>query len=147
MSRALLSFAVPLVCAGCVAAAAPEAVITEITEHDVAGLPQCRDYTATAVVNGLPQQIAGRFCRRSDGAWEAVETAPGQPAQQVIYWPPYADDGWLWGPPFGFSLGAVFFLDHDHHLHRFHDFDHRHHFLASGMHHEFEHDFGGHHRG
>jgi hypothetical protein len=154
MSRALSSLAIPIVCAGCVAAAVPEVVITEIADREVAGMPQCRDYTAAAVVNGLPQQIAGRFCRRSDGAWQVVETAPGQPAQYVTYWPPYGDtaayDGWLWGPPFGFSLGAAFFVDRHHRFHRFehfHDFDHRHNFLAGGMHHEFEHSFGGHHRG
>lgn len=147
IARALSSLAIPIACAGCIAAAPPAAVITELTEHDVPGQPQCRDYTANAIIDGLQQQIVGRFCRRSDGSWEAVETAPGQPTQYVTYWPPYGDaaayDGWLWGPPFGFSLGAVFFRDRDHHFHRFHHFGHD--FLADGMHHDFDHHFAEHH--
>lgn len=32
----------------------------------------CREYAATAVVAGRPQQVYGTACRQPDGSWEIV---------------------------------------------------------------------------
>lgn len=124
------------VCSGCVQAPVAGPVISQVESHVTQDGSHCQNYTASALIDGQPRQITGRACQQPDGSWQVSETATGQTTQYVIYWPPaYAaypyDDAWLWGPPLGFSVGAFFFIDRDHHVHRF---DHFHRFAFARMH-------------
>jgi surface antigen len=147
--RTTIPFALLLVCAGCATSQQTDPAFTQVSEQAVPNEANCHDYSATATIDGKPQTIVGRACQQADGSWRVSESVSGQPTQYVVTYqpPPYAeypyDEAWLWGPPLGFSLGAVVFVDHDHHFHRFHAFDHFHHFGFGGMHHEFAHHGGG----
>ncbi len=44
--------------------------VTPTRTVQVADNRYCREYTATAVVAGKPQQVYGRACRQPDGSWE-----------------------------------------------------------------------------
>ena len=110
-------------------------VISQVTMTVPAGNPNCREWTATATIEGKLQPIVGRACLQPNGTWKVNEGTPQQPDQYVYaYVPPYdgslyAYDPWLWWPPIGVSVGAFVFVDRDHHLHHF---DHR--FAANGFH-------------
>src|SRR5579871_6127966 len=55
----------------------PPAVVTPVATQ--APAPQsayCREYTATAVVDGKPQQTVGTACQQPDGRWQIVAAAP-----------------------------------------------------------------------
>lgn len=128
-------------CAGCVAPPPSERTISQATVTIPPDDPACRDYTAQATIDGEPQPIVGRACRQPDGSWKITEGPPGQAGTFAgVYTPPpypaytYLDP-WLWGPPIGLSLGAIFFVDRDHHIHEGRRFFHG----------EHTHDFDGHH--
>lgn len=153
MLRALAGLVIPLLCIGC-AAAAPETASLAANQRSAVTMPQCSDYTATAIVNGLQQPVSGHLCRRPDGALVVMESIAGEPTVTTVYWPAYAGPmiaSWPWAPSFGFGAGAIF-IDGHNHFHRFRHFTHRHHFErfhAFGHHHESMagrtgHGFGGH---
>jgi hypothetical protein len=102
-------------------------MISPFTAMPVAGLPQCREYSVTANVEGKPQPLKGEACRQPDGSWHIAEQpVSAGDVYQTIYWPPpdvvYDDDApWFWDVPFGFSIGFPVFVDVRHH---FHEFDH-----------------------
>jgi hypothetical protein len=107
--------------------------MSQFTATPVAGLPQCRQYSVTATVDGKPQPLNGEACQQPDGSWHIAEQAAGGGAvYQTVYWPPvgsvaYNDvcfDGpygypCLYGFPFGFSIGFPVFIDIHHHFHHF----------------------------
>jgi hypothetical protein len=139
----LLAAGAMLACTACMAAQATEPDVSQVTENVAADNPDCRDYKATATVDGTEQQIVGRACRQQDGTWKITEGPPARPAEYgAVYVPPAygyypsygyypAYDPWFWGPPIGLSLGAFVFVDRDHHIHRFHGFRH---FASPGFH-------------
>ena len=118
-------------------AAAGGPALSQFTSTPVAGLPQCKQYTATATVGGKPQPLTGEACRQPDGSWHIAEQpAGGNVLYQTIYWPPAGDiayDACFDGPyaadpygapclydfPFGFSVGFPVFIDIHHHFDRF----------------------------
>ena len=97
--------------------------MSQFTSTPIAGLPECKQYSATATVGGKPQPLTGEACRQPDGSWHIAEQpAGGTVLYQTIYWPPAGDiaydacfDGpYVAGPyvapclydfPFGFSVG------------------------------------------
>jgi hypothetical protein len=109
----------------------------QFTSTPIAGLPECKQYSATATVGGKPQPLTGEACRQPDGSWHIAEQpAGGTVLYQTIYWPPAGDiaydacfDGpYVAGPyvapclydfPFGFSVGFPVFIDIHHHFDRF----------------------------
>ena len=115
-----------LACAGCYAAP-PEPAVNQATMTVSPANPTCRDYTVQATADGKPETVTGHACRQADGSWRVAEGVAGQPQQLVQVYPPvypsYVYDPWFWGPPVGFSIGAVIFVDHGH-GHRFHTFHH-----------------------
>jgi surface antigen len=122
--RPFILFAgVALGCTGCVAVPLSEPVITQVAMTAPRDNPNCRFYTAQALIDGKSEQIVGRACRQADGTWQITEGPPGEPDNMAaVYAPPtyanYGDyDPWLWEPPIGLSLGAVVFIDRVHHLH------------------------------
>jgi hypothetical protein len=94
-----------LACAGCVAEPEPAPAVSEVTSRMVAADPSCQDYTARVNIDG---------------------TELGQTDKSVIVYVPPATSGplpsdpWLWGPPIGFSFGALVFVDREHRFHEFH---------------------------
>jgi surface antigen len=117
-------------------------------------IPQnCREFTATVMIGGQPQQAVGQACRQPDGSWRITQDAPGLPPlvytlpPEAIYAPPYPypdywANPWIFGPPF-FIGGSVFFADRFHHFNRrdgFRHFDGFH----RGFHRDFHRGFGPH---
>ena len=104
--------------------------LSQITSGAVAGNVNCQAYSTLATFNGRTVPVAGQACRQSDGSWRIAEGTPWNPTQYVVnYEPtPAGYDGYggplLWAFPIGFSIGVPFFIDRDHHFHRFHDFGH-----------------------
>jgi hypothetical protein len=102
-------------------------MMSQFTAMPVAGLPQCREYSVTANIEGKPQPLKGEACRQPDGSWHIAEQpVSAGDVYQTIYWPPpggVVDDDapWFWDVPFGFSIGFPVFVDVRHH---FHEFDH-----------------------
>jgi hypothetical protein len=102
-------------------------MMSQFTSTPVAGLPQCREYSVTATVEGNPQPLKGEACQQPDGSWHIAEQPlGGGDVYQTVYWPPpgvvvaYADP-WFWDVPFGFSIGFPVFVDVRRHFHRFGD--------------------------
>ncbi len=132
-----------LLCSGCTAVVPPppQPVVSQLTMTTPPNNPACRDYTMQATIQGKPQTIVGHACQQPDGSWRIVEGPQGQPGQVVTVYPPPAYayaypypayyDPWFWGPPVGFSVGALFFVDGHHHFHHFHGF---HRFPFHGFH-------------
>ena len=153
MRKAILAIGGMLACAGCAAEPAPAPVFSEVTSRVVTADPSCQDYTARASINGTQQDIAGRACKLPDGSWRVMEGPAGQTDKTVIVYVPPATSGspaydpWLWGPPIGFSFGALVFVDREHRFHefQFHRFASREggfrqgSFREGGLHHGFEH--------
>ena len=149
MRQIIVVAGIALGCAGCALPQPAEPELTQVTTSVAPDNPNCILYSAQTVGQTGPT-ILGRACRQADGSWQLTEGPPGQPAQYALtYWPPPDSDAglyepWLWGPPIGFSIGAVVFVDRDHHLHHFRDFAefanlHHHHFghfePGAGIHH------------
>jgi hypothetical protein len=135
MRSVILAVGGTLVCSGCVAQPPPMPVFSEVNTKVVAADPSCQDYTARASIDAVQQEIAGRACQQPDGSWRVTEGTPGQTDKTIIVYVPPASNGspydpWLWGPPIGFSFGALVFVDREH---RFHEFQFRH--FASREHH------------
>jgi hypothetical protein len=141
MGRYLVAAAGILACTGCAAAPPTEPVVSQVTTSVAPDYPDCRNYKATATIDGTERQIVGRACLQNDGSWRITEGPPAQPAEYgAVYEPPpywvYPGyDPWFWGPPIGLSLGAFVFFDRDHHLHRFRGFPH---FATRGLHRDFD---------
>lgn len=148
MLRIIVIAGIVLGCAGCALPQPIEPEISQVSTSVAPDDPTCIVYSTQAAVDQAERAIIGRACRQADGSWKITEGSPGQPTEStMVYWPPpdaYAGiyDPWLWGPPIGFSIGAVVFVDRDHHIHRIRDFaefDHlQHHFghlghFAEGM--------------
>src|SRR5712692_3776316 len=112
MRKIICLVAVALSGSACVAASPPPPVVAPVTTTIPANAPNCREYTAEVTIDGKPQQVVGRACRREDGSWQVVEGTVDQPAQFVAVYPPPPYPypyyyPWYWGPPFGF-FGASF---------------------------------------
>jgi hypothetical protein len=150
MLRTIVIAGSVLGCAGCALPQPVEPEISQVSALVAPDDPNCIVYSTQAAVGQTEQAIIGRACRQADGSWKVTEGSPGPATQStIIYWPPpdaYVGiyDPWLWGPPIGFSVGFVVFVDHDHHVHHVRDFaefahvPHRfdHHFAQGmGMHH------------
>ncbi len=130
-SAAVALVAALLACSACTAVVPPEPVITKVTTAPPGEDPNCRDYTAQAVVDGTPRDIVGHACLQPDGGWKVTEGAPGDPsAYGSFYLPapypyvaaypyPFGYDPWFLGPPIGLSFGTVFFFDRNHRFHHF----------------------------
>jgi surface antigen len=126
-----------LACCSCAGPGPQRAVISQVTTSIPPDHPDCRDYTAQAMVDGKAQPIRGRACRQPDGSWRIVEGTAEQPSQFVAVYPPppymegpYYDD-WFWGPPIGLGFGSLVFVDR---FHRFHDFGRFHRFAGDRFH-------------
>jgi hypothetical protein len=105
-----------------VAAVAPASAPAQQTAY-------CREYTATAMVDGQPQQTVGTACQQPDGRWQIVGGAPAadtaapppQAAPTVAYptyyypypYPYYYPYPAYYGPAFG--LGFRFGGGYHHH--------------------------------
>jgi hypothetical protein len=103
----------------------------------------CKDYSATATIDGEQHSISGRACKQADGTWRIAEGPPGSAQPQIAYWQPDGpgyidDDPWLWGWPIGFSIGVPFFIDVHHGIRPFAQHGHFGHFVHAthfgGMH-------------
>jgi len=119
MRKIICLVAVALSGSACVAASPPPPVVAPVTATIPANAPNCREYTAEATIDGKPQQVVGRACRREDGSWQVVEGTVDQPAQFVAVYPPPPYPypyyyPWYWGPPFGFGASFVFVNRHHH---------------------------------
>jgi hypothetical protein len=153
MRSSIIFMGILLASAGCMAVP-QEPVVTQATMAVSPDNPACRDYTVQAVVDGKPQSVTGQACQQADGSWRVTESVAGQPQQLVQVYPPpypvYVYDPWFWGPPIGFSIGAIVFVDHGH-GHRFHTFHHGRGFAFHGHHGDFTHggfhSHGGFHHG
>jgi len=149
MRRIIVAAGIALGCAGCALPQPVEPEISQVSTSVAPDDPNCIVYSTQAAVGQTERAIIGRACRQTDGSWKVTEGSPGQPTQStLVYWPPpdaYVGiyDPWLWGPPIGFSVGAVVFVDRDHHVHHIRDFaefDHLHHHFGHfaqgiGLHH------------
>jgi hypothetical protein len=115
-----------------VSAAPNGPAMSQFTSTPVAGLPECKQYSATATIDGKPQPLNGEACRLPDGSWHIAEQPAGTTiVYQTVYWPPTSDvaydacfDDPYYGPclydfPFGFSVGFPVFIDIHHHFDRF----------------------------
>jgi hypothetical protein len=148
MRRIIAVASIPLCCASC-AVPQPTPVISQVSTSVAPDHPNCIVYSTEASTGQTERQILGRACRQPDGSWKVTEGAPGQPPQAMLYSPPPdaywgVYDPWLWGPPIGFSVGALVFVDRDHHVHAVRDFDDFEHHLHHKSHH-FEQGMGVHH--
>jgi hypothetical protein len=72
MRYLLPAAALASVCAGCVQPPPPPPppdMVSELAASLAAANPNCREYTATGIVNGQQQPVVGRACRQTDGTW------------------------------------------------------------------------------
>src|SRR5713226_9678106 len=104
MRKIICLVAVALSGSACVAASPPPPVVAPVT----------------TTIDGKPQQVVGRACRREDGSWQVVERTVDQPAQFVAVYPPPPYPypyyyPWYWGPPFGFFGASFVFVNRHHH--------------------------------
>jgi hypothetical protein len=88
----------------------------------------CREYSATAMVNGVAQETVGTACLQPDGRWKIVDSdaaSAGTAAPQVAaaypaypyYYPPYYYPypyPAYWGPSVGIGFGFRFGGHHHH---------------------------------
>ena len=128
-----------------VSAAPNGPAMSQFTSTPVAGLPECKQYSATATIDGKPQALNGEACRLPDGSWHIAEQPAGTTVvYQTVYWPPASDvaynacfDDPYYGPclydfPFGFSVGFPVFIDIHRHFDRFIYAGQFHHFGPAG---------------
>lgn len=84
--RGLWVVGLVLLCAGCASSAPSEQMVATV-------VPECRQFTAPATIDGSPQQLAGLACRQPDGTWmpvEAVSQVYASPGYAVPAAPPDA---------------------------------------------------------
>jgi hypothetical protein len=132
--------ALPLACLSVLAASActvvnpPPAAVTVApppTSPPAQQTAYCREFTATATVDGKPQETIGTACQQPDGRWRIVSNSPpgesapqGQQAAPAVIYPAYAYPYYyypypypaFYGPTVGIGVGFRF---GGHHHHRF----------------------------
>ncbi len=107
-----------MICSTCPAATPEPGTSGVAVIYGAGSQADCRDYAATALIDGRQQPVVGRICQQPDGSWHITDATPRPPTPDEILEPrsidsPYAPplwssyDPWLWGPPIGFGLGAV----------------------------------------
>jgi hypothetical protein len=104
----------------------------QVVSSAPAGAPptqqQCREYTATATIDGRPQETVGTACLDPDGTWRIVDAehppgtntqpqsyaaVPAYPVYPYPYYYPYP----YWGPAVSLGFGFRFGGHHHHHFH------------------------------